>query len=65
MSHHDKEGEQEDAYCTEIGNRASKQLLVSLKPWLAFAAEFGGVLYANHMRFDLCYPFIKCLLSIS
>ena len=64
MSHHEKEGEQEDAY-TETGNRACKQLLVSLKPWLAIHAEFGGVLYASHMRFDLCHPFIKCLLTIS
>ena len=31
-------------------------LRLVLKPWASILAEFGGVLYADHMRFDPCHP---------
>ena len=32
-----------------------------LKPWLGVLAEFGGILYADHVRFDPYHPYIEHL----
>ena len=36
-------------------------LQLVLKPWASILAEFRGVLYADHVRFDPCHPYIERL----
>ena len=28
-----------------------------LKPWPSILVKFCGILYADHVRFDLCHPY--------
>ena len=39
-------------------------LQLVLKPWPSILAEFGGVLYVDHVRFDPCHPYIECLPTL-
>ena len=39
-------------------------LQLILKPWPSILAEFGGVLYAEHVRFDPCHPYIERLPTL-
>ena len=39
------------------GRQPSHLLHVPTFPWQSILAEFGGVLYANHVRFDLRHPY--------
>ena len=36
-------------------------LQLVLKPWASILAEFRGVLYADHVRYDPCHPYIERL----
>ena len=40
-------------------------LQLVLKPWPSVLAEFGGVLYSDHVRFDSCHPYIEHLYRCS
>ena len=35
-----------------------------LKDWLGLFSEFGGVLCADHVRFDLFHAYIECLPKV-
>ena len=39
-------------------------LRLVLKPWASILAEFSGVLYADHVRFDPCHPYIESLPTL-
>ena len=39
-------------------------LWLVLKAWLGLFGEFGGVLCADHMRFNPFDPYIECLLML-
>ena len=39
-------------------------LRLVLKPWASILAEFGGGLYADHVRFDSCHPCIERLPTL-
>ena len=34
-----------------------RDLWLVLKPWPSILTELGGVLYADHVRFDPCHPY--------
>ena len=36
-------------------------LQLVLKPWPSVLAEFGAVLYVDHVRFDSCHPIFRGL----
>ena len=36
-----------------------KDFWLDLKAWLGVLDEFGGVLYADHVRFDPCHPYYR------
>ena len=35
-----------------------------LKPWASILAEFSGVWYADHVRFDPCHSYIERLPTL-
>ena len=35
-----------------------------LKPWASNLTELSGVLYADHVRFDPCHPYIEHLPTL-
>ena len=39
-------------------------LQLVLKPWASVLVKFGGVLYADHVRFDPCHPYIERLPTL-
>ena len=39
-------------------------LQLVLKPWPSILTVFGGVLYTDHVRFDLCHPYIERLPTL-
>ena len=39
-------------------------LRLVLKPWASIFTELGGVLYADHVRFDPRHPYIERLLTL-
>ena len=39
-------------------------LQLVVKPWASILAEFGGVLYADHVRFDPRHPYIERLPTL-
>ena len=39
-------------------------LQLVLMPWESILAEFDGVLYADHVKFDPCHPYIERLPTL-
>ena len=42
-----------------VGSHHIYLLHVPTLPWPSILAEFGGVLYADHVRFDLRHPYME------
>ena len=44
-------------------DRPVSDLQLVLKPWPSALAEFGGILYSDHVRFDSCQPPIRASIG--